>query len=61
MNVPCALSEGLPVGMMLIGRKWDEETVLRAAHAFEQTGRYNSKPAATAGGDVEPRVTQPKP
>ncbi len=61
MNVPCALSEGLPVGMMLIGSKWDEETVLRAAHAFEQTGRYNVKPAATAGVDVEPRVTQPKP
>jgi hypothetical protein len=35
--------------------------VLRAAHAFEQTGRYNVKPAATAGIDVEPRVTQPKP
>lgn len=49
MNVPCALSEGLPVGMMLIGRKWDEETVLRAAHAFEQTGRYNVKPAAATG------------
>ena len=49
MNVPCALSEGLPVGMMLIGRKWEEETVLRAAHAFEQTGRYNVKPAAATG------------
>jgi amidase len=36
MNVPCAVSEGLPVGMMLIGRKGDEATVLRAAHAFEQ-------------------------
>lgn len=48
MNVPCALSEGLPVGMMLIGKKWDEATVLRAAHAFERTGAYNVKPAATA-------------
>jgi amidase len=36
MNVPCALSEGLPVGMMLVGRKGDESTILRAAHAFEQ-------------------------
>ena len=50
MNVPCGLSEGLPVGMMLIGKKWDEQTVLRAAHAFERTGTYNVKPAATAGG-----------
>jgi amidase len=37
MNVPCGLSEGLPVGMMLVGRHWEDGTVLRAAHAFEQT------------------------
>lgn len=36
MNVPCALSNGLPVGMMLIGRKGDESTILRAADAFEK-------------------------
>jgi amidase len=48
MNVPCGISEGLPVGMMLIGRKWDEETVLRAAHAFEQTGTYDVKAGAAA-------------
>ena len=48
MNVPCGFSDGLPIGMMLIGKKWDEETVLRAAHAFEQTGTYNAKPGAAA-------------
>lgn len=36
MNVPCGLSGGLPVGMMLVGRHWEDSTVLRAAHAFEQ-------------------------
>lgn len=36
MNVPCALAQGLPVGMMLVGRQFDEATVLRASHAFEQ-------------------------
>jgi amidase len=41
MSVPCAKSNGLPVGMMLIGRQHDEATVLRAAHAFEQTGQYS--------------------
>jgi amidase len=35
VNVPCAMSQGLPVGMMLIGRHADEATVLRAADAFE--------------------------
>ena len=40
MNVPCAKSEGLPVGMMLIGRRFEDATVLRAAHAFESLGVY---------------------
>lgn len=40
MSVPCGLSQGLPVGMMLIGKHYDESTVYRAAHAFEQTGDW---------------------
>jgi amidase len=36
MNVPCGMSGGLPVGMMLVGRHWEDGTVLRAAHAFAQ-------------------------
>lgn len=40
MSVPCAKSDGLPVGMMLVGRRFDEATVLRAARAFEQSGQY---------------------
>jgi len=36
MNVPCGMSEGLPVGMMLVGRYGEDETVLRVAYAFEQ-------------------------
>lgn len=36
MNVPCGMADGLPVGMMLVGRHWDEATVLRAADAFER-------------------------
>jgi amidase len=35
MNVPCAMSEDLPVGMMLVGRHGDERTILRAAAAYE--------------------------
>jgi len=40
ISVPCARSGGLPVGLMLVGRRWEDATVLRAAHAFEQTGAY---------------------
>jgi len=36
ITVPCGMSEGLPVGMMLIGRMGDDATVLRAADAFER-------------------------
>ena len=36
MNVPCAMSDGLPVGMMLVARHGDEATILRAADAFER-------------------------
>ena len=36
MNLPCALREGLPIGMMLIGRHYEESTIYRAAYAFEQ-------------------------
>src|SRR5713226_9104320 len=36
MNVPCGMSNGLPVGMMLVGRHWEDGTVLRVAHAYQQ-------------------------
>ena len=35
ISVPCAFSGGLPVGLMLVGRHFDDATVLRAGHAFE--------------------------
>jgi amidase len=36
LSLPCAMSEGLPVGMMLVGRRFEEATIYRAARAFEQ-------------------------
>jgi amidase len=35
-SVPAGLSDELPVGMMLIGRRFADATCLRVAHAFEQ-------------------------
>ena len=40
MSLPCGMSDGLPIGMMLIGKDYDEMTVYRAAHAFEQSGDW---------------------
>lgn len=36
ISVPCKGNKGLPVGLMLAGRHFDDATVLRAAHAYEQ-------------------------
>ncbi len=35
MSVPCGQTDGLPIGMMLIGRDFDEATIYQAAAAFE--------------------------
>ena len=37
ISVPCAKSDGLPVGMMLIGRHFDESTLFKISHAYEQS------------------------
>ena len=37
-SVPCGVVDGLPVGLMLVGRRGEDATVLRAAHAVEQLG-----------------------
>jgi amidase len=38
LSVPCGTLDGLPIGMMMVGRMGDEATVLRAGYAFEQLG-----------------------
>jgi amidase len=40
MAIPCGLSDGLPVSMMLVGKHFDEPTVYRAAYSFEQAGDW---------------------
>ncbi len=47
-SVPAGLADGLPVGMMIIGRHFDDATVLRVAHAFEQA--VGGFPAPRAAG-----------
>ena len=36
ISIPCGKSEGLPVGLMLVGRHFEDATLFQAAHAFEQ-------------------------
>jgi len=42
ISVPCGFSRGLPVGLQLIGRPFDEATVLRTAHTYEQITEWHT-------------------
>ncbi len=37
ISLPCGLSDGMPVGLQLMGKVLDEVTILKAAYAFEQS------------------------
>ncbi|HVA77128.1 MAG TPA: amidase [Candidatus Binataceae bacterium] len=43
LSVPCAMSGGLPVGMMLIGRHFEDAVLLEMAYAFEQSGDWRKR------------------
>lgn len=44
ISVPCGFASGnLPVGLQLIGRHFDEETILRAASAYEQSTEWHKR------------------
>jgi aspartyl-tRNA(Asn)/glutamyl-tRNA(Gln) amidotransferase subunit A len=44
LNVPCGLSEGLPVGLQLIGPQFAENTLFRIGHALEQAIDFDFVP-----------------
>jgi aspartyl-tRNA(Asn)/glutamyl-tRNA(Gln) amidotransferase subunit A len=50
ISVPAGFSaEGLPIGMQIVGQPFDEPTILRLAHAYEQaTNWHTMKPAVYA-------------
>jgi Asp-tRNA(Asn)/Glu-tRNA(Gln) amidotransferase A subunit family amidase len=43
ITVPCAVSDGLPVGMALAGRRFEDGRVLNAAHAFEESTDWTKR------------------
>jgi aspartyl-tRNA(Asn)/glutamyl-tRNA(Gln) amidotransferase subunit A len=44
LNVPCGLSDGLPVGLQLIGPQFAENTLFRVGHALEQAIGFDVVP-----------------
>jgi aspartyl-tRNA(Asn)/glutamyl-tRNA(Gln) amidotransferase subunit A len=50
ISVPCGFSEGLPVGLQVMGPSWREDVVLRVAAAYESLNDWGSRqPTALVG------------
>jgi aspartyl-tRNA(Asn)/glutamyl-tRNA(Gln) amidotransferase subunit A len=50
ISVPAGLSaRGLPLGLQLLGRMFDEASVIKAAYALEQAAAFKAKPAMLEG------------
>lgn len=48
ISLPCGYdSKGLPIGLQILGKHFDEKSIIRAAYAFEQTTEYK-RPAFAA-------------
>ncbi len=51
MSVPSILTpEGLPLGLQVIGKPWDEATVLKTARAIERAAGFNAMPSSVQTG-----------
>jgi amidase len=42
ISIPCGMEDGRPIGLMLIGKHYDEGTIYRAAEAFERSGDWTT-------------------
>ena len=53
ISIPCGVdSNGLPIGMQIIGNKFEEEKILKAAYAYEQETNFRAKYQPTFKGGV---------
>jgi aspartyl-tRNA(Asn)/glutamyl-tRNA(Gln) amidotransferase subunit A len=44
ISVPCGFdSNGLPLGLQIVGKPWDEQTVLHLAHRFQEATEWGKK------------------
>ncbi len=43
ISVPCGFSQGLPIGMQVIGKHFDEATILRTAYTFEENTDFHTR------------------
>ena len=57
LELPNGFSNGLPLGMQLIGRPFDEATVLRAGHAYQQATDWHMRHPQLVAGAPQPVLT----
>ncbi|MFQ5810185.1 MAG: Asp-tRNA(Asn)/Glu-tRNA(Gln) amidotransferase subunit GatA [Armatimonadota bacterium] len=50
ISVPCGFSDGLPVGLQIVGKAFDEEMVLQVAYAYEQAAGYHRERPVVGDG-----------
>ena len=43
VSLPCGFSNGLPIGLQIMGKHFDEETIIRTAYTFEQNTNFHTK------------------
>ncbi len=53
ISIPCGFGENdLPLGLQIIGKHFDEETIYRIAHAFEQATDFHTKKSNLGGENI---------
>ncbi|MCW4026561.1 MAG: Asp-tRNA(Asn)/Glu-tRNA(Gln) amidotransferase subunit GatA [Candidatus Bathyarchaeota archaeon] len=43
ISIPCGLSAGLPIGLQIVGKPFDERTLLKVAYTFEKNTNFHTK------------------
>ncbi|MHA6261142.1 Asp-tRNA(Asn)/Glu-tRNA(Gln) amidotransferase subunit GatA [Sporosarcina sp. CAU 1771] len=46
ISIPCGFSEGLPLGLQIIGKHFDEATIYKVAHAYEKATDFHTQTPA---------------
>ena len=57
LELPNGFSDGLPLGMQVIGRPFDEATVLRVGHAYQQATEWHTRHPQLTPGAPQPKIT----
>ncbi len=52
MSLPCGFSEGMPIGLQLIGNYFEEDKMYQVADAFEKATEFHKQKPVILGGNA---------